>query len=31
MIIDESKILLEYLIRNNIGNDTPRTCVEREG
>ena len=31
MIIDKSENLREYLIRNNIGNDSPSTCVEHEG
>ena len=31
MIIDKSENLREYLIRNNIGNAAPSTCVEHEG
>ena len=30
MIIDEAENLQEDLIRNNVGNDAPRTCVEHE-
>ena len=31
MIIDEAEKFQEDLIRNNIDNDSPSTCVEHEG